>query len=294
MGRGAECEASCEEVDVMSSQPTGWQTPKTNWQSADVPLPSDFNRIEGDIQAIEDGLRTLDPSQAPSGNSGSLRQFLDWFANRLKAIAGAANWYDAPATTLAATKSHMDATSGIHGATSSATANRLVIRDASGRAQFAVPSASGDAATKGYVDALLGAPMAAGTNFIVQVTDLNDIASSSQTYPNWQESIRNLDSSANNVAVRILLPGTVRCALEHRARSSDLTAYVRVLKNGSVVREWNTNSTTFVARSVDVDVSPGDVITFQQRFSGNAVIGSSWRNLRVMTAAPTLGIQRIL
>src|SRR5690606_9027982 len=108
-----------------------------------------------------------------------------------------------------------------------------------------------------------------------------DVASSSQTYPNWQESIRNIDDSSNNVAVRVLLPGTVRCALEHRALSSDLRSYVRVLKNGSVVQEWNTNSTTFVARSVDVDVSPGDVITFQQRFNGNAPAGTSWRNLRV-------------
>src|SRR5690606_26850278 len=86
------------------------------------------------------------------GNTGSLRQLLDWFANRIRAITGATNWYDSPATTLAATKSHMDATSGIHGATSSATANRLVIRDSAGRAQFASPSAVQDAATKGSVD----------------------------------------------------------------------------------------------------------------------------------------------
>lgn len=41
-------------------------------------------------------------------------------------------------------------------AVSAATANRIVRRDASGRAAFATPSASGDAATKGYVDGLLG------------------------------------------------------------------------------------------------------------------------------------------
>src|SRR5690606_31699968 len=49
---------------------------------------------------------------------------------------------------------HANATS-IHGATSSATANRLVIRDSAGRAQFATPSAAADAATKGYVDGLV-------------------------------------------------------------------------------------------------------------------------------------------
>jgi hypothetical protein len=40
-------------------------------------------------------------------------------------------------------------------AVSAATASRLVIRDASGRAQFADPSAAADAATKGYVDGLV-------------------------------------------------------------------------------------------------------------------------------------------
>lgn len=49
-----------------------------------------------------------------------------------------------------------------HNATAAATANRLMLRDASGRAQVAAPSASADIATKGYVDtAIAGSP--AGT-----------------------------------------------------------------------------------------------------------------------------------
>ena len=46
----------------------------------------------------------------------------------------------------AADKSKLDA------AVSAATASRLVIRDTAGRAQFATPAATADAATKGYVD----------------------------------------------------------------------------------------------------------------------------------------------
>ena len=84
----------------MSNPPSGYNTPKTNWQSADVVLPTDLNRIEGNINAIEAGTRTVDPSQAPSSNQGTLRQLLDWFANRIRAITGAANWYDAPPATL--------------------------------------------------------------------------------------------------------------------------------------------------------------------------------------------------
>src|SRR5690554_874576 len=110
---------------TVSTAPQGWQTPKTNWQGADIVHPSDLNRIESNIQAIESGSRTLDPSLAPNSNSGTLRQILSWMANRIKAITGGSTWYGAPATTLAAAKSHIDATSGVHGATSSATANRL-------------------------------------------------------------------------------------------------------------------------------------------------------------------------
>lgn len=42
----------------------------------------------------------------------------------------------------------------LNDATSAATASKLVIRDANGRAQFATPSLAADAATKGYVDGL--------------------------------------------------------------------------------------------------------------------------------------------
>lgn len=84
----------------MSTPPNGWQDPKTNWQAPDVPLSGDFNRIEGNINAIEQGNRTIDPAQGPTGNVGTLRQFLDWFANCIKAITGKANWWEAPDITL--------------------------------------------------------------------------------------------------------------------------------------------------------------------------------------------------
>ncbi len=103
----------------MSTAPNGFETPKTNWQAADAPLPGDFNRIEGNIQAIEEGQRTIDPGLAPSGNSGTLRQLLDWFANRIKAITGSTNWWDAPAATLASLlatiTSHINLTTTAHG-----------------------------------------------------------------------------------------------------------------------------------------------------------------------------------
>lgn len=92
----------------MSTEPSGWQSPKTNWTPDDNIGASDLNRWEGNSLAIETGERTLDPAQVPSSNTGYLRQILDWFANRIKAITGATNWYSAPATTLAAAKSGLD------------------------------------------------------------------------------------------------------------------------------------------------------------------------------------------
>jgi hypothetical protein len=54
---------------------------------------------------------------------------------------------------------HTAATTGVHGATSAATPNRLVIRDSAGRAKFAAPAASDDAARKAEVDAVSNAAM---------------------------------------------------------------------------------------------------------------------------------------
>ena len=42
-----------------------------------------------------------DPTQAPSGNSGRLFQWVSWLTNRIKAITGGTNWYDAPTISLA-------------------------------------------------------------------------------------------------------------------------------------------------------------------------------------------------
>jgi hypothetical protein len=48
------------------------------------------------------GNRTATPTSVPSGNTGTLSNFISWFANRIKAITGKTNWYDTPDTTIAA------------------------------------------------------------------------------------------------------------------------------------------------------------------------------------------------
>ncbi|HYF81165.1 MAG TPA: hypothetical protein VD973_28965, partial [Symbiobacteriaceae bacterium] len=151
----------------MSTEPTGYQNPKTNWVAADAPGPGDFNRMEGNINAIEAGGRTLAPTQAPAGNVGTLRQFLDWFANRIVAITGATNWWDLPTVTLQGVRNwleaidadilgHKNATTA-HDAVSTATANRIILRDPNGRAKVAAPAAADDVARLDTVTAHAGA-----------------------------------------------------------------------------------------------------------------------------------------
>jgi len=57
-----------------------------------------------------------DDTATPSA-SGPLATILNYLASMIKKITGTTNWYDAPATTLAAAKSHMDSTENPHNVT---------------------------------------------------------------------------------------------------------------------------------------------------------------------------------
>ena len=58
--------------------------------------------------------------------------------------------------------------------------------------------------------------------------------------------------------------GTVRFYASHRILSSGQST-LRVLKNGTSVASWTTTSTSFVERSSDISVVPGDQITWEHR-----------------------------
>jgi hypothetical protein len=57
-------------------------------------LNPNWDKIESEI------FPTIDPSNAPTGNQGFLRNLIGGLANRIKAITGKTNWYDSPATTI--------------------------------------------------------------------------------------------------------------------------------------------------------------------------------------------------
>lgn len=98
------------------------------------------------------GDRTVSDTVAPTGNTGVLGALLNWLAYMIRVITGEGTWRTAPATTLKAAKTHMDGTAE-HGATSAATANRIILRDGSGRAKVGAPAAADDIARKDTVDA---------------------------------------------------------------------------------------------------------------------------------------------
>ena len=86
-------------------------------------------------------------------------------------------------TTKVSTKvtSHIDATTGVHGATSEATASKLIIRDSAGRAQVESPSEDNDIANKAYVDGLVsgdaGAVQQALDEHIAKTTEVHGAVS---------------------------------------------------------------------------------------------------------------------
>jgi len=55
-----------------------WQTPKTNWQAADVVSKDDFNRIEGNVQELQNTKETPAGAQAKAeAAAGAVRAELN-------------------------------------------------------------------------------------------------------------------------------------------------------------------------------------------------------------------------
>ncbi|QRG70863.1 hypothetical protein [Brevibacillus choshinensis] len=132
---------------------------------------------------------TVDQTQVPSSNTAKWPKFFSFFAYLFKGVTGEADWKTAPVKTIkqlwtdlsnhiADMVSHITAAertawnaketpdgaqakvnlhaneTNVHGATPSATANRIVQRDASGRAKVSDPAAVDDIANKKVVDAV--------------------------------------------------------------------------------------------------------------------------------------------
>jgi hypothetical protein len=97
---------------------------------------------------------TPDQTQVPATpGTGIIGNIVSWITNRIKAITGATNWWDNPDTTLAATKTHIDATTNAHGGivpssdvATTAAANKILKLNADSKLPADI---TGDAATVG-------------------------------------------------------------------------------------------------------------------------------------------------
>ncbi|GKU79280.1 pyocin knob domain-containing protein [Paenibacillus sp. L3-i20] len=100
----------------------------------------EFSGVNGDIQLKDSGTtdtklgnRTItDTTAQTAGAAAAMTTLLGQIGNMIKNITGKPNWYTLPATTLEATKSHMNTTSNIHGSTALATPGSLAQRSADG------------------------------------------------------------------------------------------------------------------------------------------------------------------
>lgn len=118
----------------------------------------DIQDFNDNAQIVDTALTpTADPTKVPASNGAfKLIDWVSYLTNRIKAITGKANWYDVPSKTLEDVNTHISDTTAAHGATSAATASKIIIRDAAGRAKVAAPSAADDIARKDTVDAVQG------------------------------------------------------------------------------------------------------------------------------------------
>lgn len=128
-------------------------------------------------------------------------------------------------------------------------------------------------------------PPASGTDNIVMTVQDAEIETIIDTFTD--AGLNNRADSGQHLGVVALVPGVITAYLEHRQVAS--RSVVRVLKNGSVVQSFNNDTTTFVAREIDVTVDVGDAVIFQHRCNsaGNA---AAWRNLRIYSATPDMAV----
>lgn len=69
------------------------------------------------------GTRTIDDTEAPTGNTGGLKDLFSWLGYMIKAITGKENWRTVPATTLDAANTHISAANPHSGSEPSFTKN---------------------------------------------------------------------------------------------------------------------------------------------------------------------------
>lgn len=203
------------------------------------------------------------PHSATSANTASRLVVRD--------SAGRAQFADPSAAQDASTKNYTDTQvtthanlTSPHSATSANTASRLVVRDASGRAQFSDPSAAQDAATKAYVDSVaqgldvkLSAIVATTANITMSGTQTIDgIAVAA----NDRVLVKNQTAPAEN--------GIYVAAAGAWARASDVDTWDKLRAAFVFVEKGTANADTGWVCTVDSGGTLGTTAVSWAQFSG--------------------------
>lgn len=128
-------------------------------------------------------------------------------------------------------------------------------------------------------------PPAAGTANIIM--RLQDSTFSTDSIAYAPVNSNNRHDSREHLGVTVLVPGVITAYFQHRSTAGGSTS-ARIIKNGAVVQAWTINTTAFQTRSVDIAVSVGDTVAFQQ-FTLSAA-QSEWQNIRIYSANPDMAV----
>jgi hypothetical protein len=138
---------------------------------------STLDHPDGSVTDAKIGNRSVDDTVTAANGADTPTRLWSKLANMVKRITGKANWFTAPAVSLEDANTHINSTAGVHGATSAATGNTIVQRDASGRFKAAAPSAADDVARKAEIDSVVSDGVKKSI-LLDPGTDLNTIVTS--------------------------------------------------------------------------------------------------------------------
>lgn len=181
----------------------------------DAPI---LDHADGSVTDAKIGDRTIDDTIAASTGADTPTRLWSKLANMIKRITGQSNWYTPPSTTLESANTHINATIGVHGATSAATANTLVQRDPNGRFKATPPSTSDEVARKAETDAALSAAALAQSTanaafqsasdgksaVAAAITGMGQSASGSDTFSQLASKISAISTDSDAAANEVL------------------------------------------------------------------------------------------
>jgi hypothetical protein len=127
---------------------------------------------------------------------------------------------------------------------------------------------------------------AAGSAYLISRLVINEAATAAINFSLPDR----LYSQGSSVGVTVLVPGVIRCYLEHRnVFGGGYTTQARISKNGVQQALWSTTSSSYTTRTLDLSVDVGDLIVFQQ--TGSPYEDSSaWRNVFIYSNNPSMAV----